>query len=73
MCVPSGVTTVERRAVEEATIKAGAKQALIMEEPMAAAIGSDLRVEEPTGLVSPNEISCYGHWQKIMQPQKVMK
>ncbi|OOB79036.1 MAG: rod shape-determining protein [Epulopiscium sp. Nuni2H_MBin001] len=49
VCVPSGVTTVERRAVEEATIKAGAKQALIMEEPMAAAIGSDLRVEEPTG------------------------
>ncbi len=49
VCVPSGVTTVERRAVEEATIKAGAKQALIMEEPMAAAIGSDMRVEEPTG------------------------
>ncbi len=49
VCVPSGVTTVERRAVEEATIKAGAKQALIMEEPMAAAIGSNLRVEEPNG------------------------
>ncbi len=49
VCVPSGVTTVERRAVEEATLKAGAKQALIMEEPMAAAIGSQLRVEEPTG------------------------
>ncbi|ONI39557.1 rod shape-determining protein [Candidatus Epulonipiscium fishelsonii] len=49
VCVPSGVTTVERRAVEEATLKAGAKQALIMEEPMAAAIGSQLRVEEPNG------------------------
>ncbi|WP_010167870.1 rod shape-determining protein [Candidatus Epulonipiscium viviparus] len=49
VCVPSGVTTVERRAVEEATIKAGAKQALIMEEPMAAAIGSNLHVEEPNG------------------------
>ncbi|MGL4345888.1 MAG: rod shape-determining protein [Cellulosilyticaceae bacterium] len=49
ICVPSGVTSVEKRAVEEATLKAGAKQALIMEEPMAAAIGSDLRVEEPTG------------------------
>ena len=49
VCVPSGVTSVERRAVEEATIKAGAKQALIMEEPMAAAIGSHLRVEDPTG------------------------
>lgn len=49
VCVPSGVTSVEKRAVEEATIKAGAKQALIMEEPMAAAIGANLRVEEPTG------------------------
>lgn len=49
ICVPSGVTSVEKRAVEEATLKAGAKQALIMEEPMAAAIGSHLRVEEPTG------------------------
>ncbi|MGL4361963.1 MAG: rod shape-determining protein, partial [Cellulosilyticaceae bacterium] len=49
ICVPSGVTSVEKRAVEEATLKAGAKQALIMEEPMAAAIGSQLRVEEPTG------------------------
>ncbi|MGL4738656.1 MAG: rod shape-determining protein [Cellulosilyticaceae bacterium] len=49
ICVPSGVTSVEKRAVEEATLKAGAKQALIMEEPMAAAIGSNLRVEEPTG------------------------
>lgn len=49
VCVPSGVTSVERRAVEEATQKAGAKKALIMEEPMAAAIGARLRVEEPTG------------------------
>ena len=49
ICVPSGVTSVEKRAVEEATLKAGAKQALIMEEPMAAAIGANLRVEEPTG------------------------
>ncbi|MEG2247237.1 MAG: rod shape-determining protein MreB, partial [Peptostreptococcaceae bacterium] len=49
ICVPSGVTSVEKRAVEEATLKAGAKQALIMEEPMAAAIGAQLRVEEPTG------------------------
>lgn len=49
VCVPSGVTSVEKRAVEEATEKAGAKKALIMEEPMAAAIGAHLRVEEPTG------------------------
>ena len=49
VCVPSGVTSVEKRAVEEATIKAGAKQALLMEEPMAAAIGAGLNVEEPAG------------------------
>ena len=49
VCVPSGVTSVEKRAVEEATIKAGAKQALLMEEPMAAAIGANLHVGEPTG------------------------
>jgi len=49
ICVPSGVTEVEKRAVEEATIHAGAKEAYLIEEPMAAAIGADLPVEEPSG------------------------
>ena len=49
VCVPSGVTSVEKRAVFEATIQAGARQANLIEEPMAAAIGADLPVEEPTG------------------------
>jgi rod shape-determining protein MreB len=49
ICVPSGVTEVERRAVEEATREAGAKEAYLIEEPMAAAIGANLPVEEPTG------------------------
>ena len=49
ICVPSGVTEVEKRAVEEATINAGAKEAYLIEEPMAAAIGAKLPVEEPTG------------------------
>ena len=49
VCVPSGVTSVEKRAVFEATITAGARQAYLIEEPMAAAIGADLPVEEPTG------------------------
>ena len=49
VCVPSGVTAVEKRAVFEATIQAGARQAYLIEEPMAAAIGADLPVEEPTG------------------------
>ena len=49
ICVPSGVTEVEKRAVEEATISAGAKEAYLIEEPMAAAIGANLPVEEPSG------------------------
>ena len=49
VCVPSGVTSVEKRAVFEATIQAGARQAYLIEEPIAAAIGADLPVEEPTG------------------------
>jgi rod shape-determining protein MreB len=47
--VPSGVTEVEKRAVEDATLAAGAKEAYLIEEPMAAAIGADLPVEEPSG------------------------
>jgi len=49
VCVPSGVTEVEKRAVIEATEQAGAKEAYLIEEPMAAAIGSGLPVAEPTG------------------------
>lgn len=49
ICVPSGVTEVEKRAVEEAAIHAGAKEAYLIEEPMAAAIGAGLPVQEPTG------------------------
>jgi rod shape-determining protein MreB len=49
ICVPSGITGVERRAVQEAAEFAGARKAHIIEEPMAAAIGSGLPVQEPTG------------------------
>ena len=49
VCVPSGVTGVEKRAVEEATYAAGAGKAYLIEEPMAAAIGAGLPVAEPTG------------------------
>jgi len=47
--VPSGVTAVEERAVREAALQAGAREAYLVEEPMAAAIGSGLPVHEPTG------------------------
>jgi rod shape-determining protein MreB len=49
ICIPSGVTEVERRAVVEAAYQAGAKNAYLIEEPMAAAIGAGLPVNEPTG------------------------
>lgn len=51
ICVPSGVTEVEKRAVVEAAIAAGARdrEAYLIEEPMAASIGAGLPVEEPTG------------------------
>jgi len=49
ICVPSGVTGVEKRAVMDAAEAAGARQAWIIEEPMAAAIGAGLPVHEPTG------------------------
>jgi len=51
ICVPSGITGVERRAVEEAAYHAGARRAYTIEEPMAAAIGVDLPIHEPTGSV----------------------
>jgi rod shape-determining protein MreB len=49
VAVPSGVTEVERRAVIDATLQAGAREAYLIEEPMAAAIGAGLPVHEPTG------------------------
>jgi rod shape-determining protein MreB len=47
--IPSGVTEVERRAVRDATLRAGAREALLIQEPMAAAIGAGLAVAEPVG------------------------
>jgi rod shape-determining protein MreB len=47
--IPTGCTTVEERAVKEAALQAGAKEAYLIEEPMAAAIGAGLPVQEPTG------------------------
>lgn len=47
--IPSGVTEVERRAVQEAVLSAGARACYLIEEPMAAAIGADLPIEDPEG------------------------
>lgn len=49
VCVPSGVTEVEKRAVREAAIEAGGKQVFLMEEPIAAAIGAGLDISKPDG------------------------
>ena len=49
ICVPSAITEVERRAVTDATRRAGAADAQLLEQPMAAAIGADLPINEPVG------------------------
>lgn len=49
VCVPSGATAVERRAIQESALSAGARRVFLIEEPMAAAIGAGLPVTEPTG------------------------
>jgi rod shape-determining protein MreB len=49
LCVPSGITDVEERAVKEATLTAGAREAALIEEPMAGAIGAGLPIAEPSG------------------------
>ncbi|MDO8618870.1 MAG: rod shape-determining protein [Candidatus Daviesbacteria bacterium] len=49
--IPSGVTEVERRAVQDACLSAGAREAYLIEEPMAAAIGAKLAIEEPDGVM----------------------
>lgn len=49
VCVPAGVTSVERRAVLDATMSAGAKSAFLIDEPLAAAIGSNIPIANPSG------------------------
>src|SRR5665811_392223 len=49
VCVPSGSTAVERRAIQESALSAGARRVFLIEEPMAAALGAGLPVSEPTG------------------------
>ena len=49
ICIPSGVTQVEKRAVKDSAIQAGAREVYLIEEPMAAAIGAGLPIQEPSG------------------------
>lgn len=49
MCVPSGITEIERKAVEEATYQAGAREVFLVEEPIAAAIGAGVDITKPFG------------------------
>ena len=63
--VPSGVTEVEKRAVIDATVQAGAREAYLIEEPMAAAIGAGLPVQEATGsmVVDIGGGTCPAYWR----------
>jgi len=49
VCVPTGATDVEERAVRQATLQAGARQAFLIEEPLAAAMGAGINISDPTG------------------------
>ena len=49
VCVPSGITEIERKAVEEATYQAGAREVYLVEEPIAAAIGAGVDITKPFG------------------------
>ena len=49
VCIPSGVTSVEERAVKQASLAAGAKEAYLIEEPVAAALGAGIDISEPNG------------------------
>lgn len=51
ICVPTGITQVEKRAVKESAQSAGAREVYLIEEPMAAAIGADLPIQEPTSIM----------------------
>src|SRR5438132_14420578 len=63
VCVPSGGTGVEKRAVEEACLSAGARQAYLIEEPMAAAIGADCRSASPRGTWSWTSAAARARWR----------
>ena len=64
VCVPSGSTAVERRAIQDSAEAAGARRVFLIEEPMAAAIGAGLPVTEPTGpwwsmsVAGPRRLRC---------------
>jgi rod shape-determining protein MreB len=69
VCVPSGVTGVEKRAVEEACLSAGARQAYLIEEPTAAAIGAGLPVAEPTGSMIVDIAHCKNKYKLAIGAQ----
>ena len=71
--VPSGITEVEERAVEESVLQAGAKEVYLIEEPMAAAIGSNLEVGEPSGNMIVSIATTDGSFNIIPLPFIVTK
>ena len=57
VCIPSGITEVERRAVEESVMQAGAKEVVLVEEPMAAAVGAGLPVDDAKGSIAGDALN----------------
>jgi len=65
ICIPSGITQVERRAVKESAESAGAREVYLIEEPMAAGIGAGLPITEPSGNMV---VDIGGSWKQSASP-----
>jgi len=72
ICVPCGSTQVERRAIRESAIGAGAGQVYLIEEPMAAAIGADLPVADATGSMVSTSAAAHGSRRDLARRHGVL-
>ena len=76
ICVPSGITEVEKRAVRDSALAAGAREVYLIEEPMAAAIGAGLPITEPSGNMivdiggGTTEVAVISHRRQQVDPSR---
>jgi len=64
ICVPSGATNVERRAIHESALRAGSRDVYLIEEPMAAALGAGLPIHEPSGSMVVDVFAFGACWRR---------